>query len=181
MSTVEKLEADATAADRAFDDMTPEEVRRRWAVLRDIPGFEGIYACTCDGKIWAHPRSWQTGKDGKIQLQHGGKWLRQNIGAAGYLLVNLNVSGKKRAMAVHRLIALAWIPNPERLPQINHIDGVKTNNASSNMEWCTASHNKRHAHAMGLCPITERFLASVRRNVLKAHAATRAKFAKAPA
>jgi hypothetical protein len=55
-----------------------------------------------------------------------------------------------KQMRVHRLVALAWIPNPHGLPEINHLDGVKANNDASNLEWCTTLENLQHARRMGL-------------------------------
>lgn len=51
---------------------------------------------------------------------------------------------------IHKLVAYAFIPNPDGLPMVNHIDGDKTNNLVSNLEWCDKSHNERHAERMGL-------------------------------
>jgi hypothetical protein len=59
----------------------------------------------------------------------------------GYLTVNL---GGGKQQSVHRLVALAFLPNPEGYPMVNHIDGVKTNNKVENLEWCTQSHNIQH-------------------------------------
>jgi HNH endonuclease len=66
----------------------------------------------------------------------------------GYLRVSIN--GK--LIRAHRLVALAFHPNPLNLPQINHKDANKSNNAPSNLEWCTPQGNMHHAHALGLVP-----------------------------
>lgn len=71
----------------------------------------------------------------------------------GYFQVAVRLGGKdkRKWFLVHRIVALAFIPNPENLPQINHKDGNKTNNTVSNLEWCNSSHNQNHAVKMGLC------------------------------
>ena len=61
-----------------------------------------------------------------------------------------NGTRRGKVWAVHRLVAEVFIPNPDNLPQINHIDGNKDNNCVSNLEWCNQSHNFRHAYDMGL-------------------------------
>lgn len=69
----------------------------------------------------------------------------------GYFLVTLVKEGNVRKnKRIHRLLAEAYIPNPENKPQVNHIDGVKTNNQLSNLEWSTSQENSQHAVDMGL-------------------------------
>jgi hypothetical protein len=68
----------------------------------------------------------------------------------GYPSVNLKKKGMQSKRRVHRLVAIAFLDNPENKPQVNHIDGCKTNNHLSNLEWATASENSQHAHDIGL-------------------------------
>lgn len=68
----------------------------------------------------------------------------------GYLRVTTKYKGKSRNAVVHRLLAIAFIPNPNQLPQVNHIDGIKTNNSIDNLEWCTNQDNSDHANSSGL-------------------------------
>jgi hypothetical protein len=68
----------------------------------------------------------------------------------GYLRFVREKNSKKFRDTVHRLVALAFIPNPDNHPQINHIDGDKQNNAVGNLEWCTPLQNVTHAIATGL-------------------------------
>lgn len=76
--------------------------------------------------------------------------LNPSVSRKGYHRINLRHEGRRKAFSVHRLVAAAFIKNPLRLPQINHIDTVKTNNKVRNLEWCTASHNIQHAFRLGL-------------------------------
>jgi hypothetical protein len=71
-----------------------------------------------------------------------------NVGS-GYLSVNL-CSDKMYSRLIHRLVAQAFLPNPNNLPQVNHIDGNKKNNKVDNLEWCTAQENMKHAKLTGL-------------------------------
>jgi hypothetical protein len=70
---------------------------------------------------------------------------------AGYLKYKLN--GK--TLMIHRIVATAFIPNPDSLPQVNHKDGDKSNNCAENLEWCTAKDNVKHALDNGLSKLKE--------------------------
>ena len=71
----------------------------------------------------------------------------------GYLRYNIKYQGKTYHLMQHRLMAQAYIDNPEGKDQVNHIDGNKLNNSTTNLEWCTASENQVHARDTGLNPV----------------------------
>lgn len=85
--------------------------------------------------------------------------LCQWVDNVGYYQCSFRTNGKKHYVRVHRLIAKAYIPNPNNYPMINHIDGNKLNNAVSNLEWCSNSYNTKQAYDSGVyvskkeCPI----------------------------
>ena len=68
----------------------------------------------------------------------------------GYYKVNLNIDGKEILVSIHRLVAEAFIPNPENKPEVNHKDGKKKHNCASNLEWVTSKENIEHAVKHGL-------------------------------
>ena len=67
-----------------------------------------------------------------------------------YPKINCYIGGKKICHSVHRLVAECFIPNPQNLPEVNHINGIKTDNRAKNLEWVTVSGNAKHAYSMGL-------------------------------
>ena len=100
--------------------------------MRDIPGYEGLYAATQDGRIWSYRSK---------------KFLKPSDNGLGYLQVKLSKDGKTKTYKVHRLVAEAFIPNPLNLPQINHKDENRANNALLNLEWCDAAYNSNYSKA----------------------------------
>lgn len=97
--------------------------------MRDIPGYEGLYAITSCGRVWSHRRQ---------------KFLVPVNCGAGYCQVTLCNQGERKKVLIHRLVAEAFIPNPLGLPQVNHKDENKTNNNINNLEWVTAKENANY-------------------------------------
>ena len=98
---------------------------------RDIKGYEGAYQVSSYGRI----RSFKNNKVKVLKAQYHYK---------GYLFVTLLKNGTSKKYKVHRLVAQAFIPNPNNYPQVNHKDEVKDNNVVENLEWCTASYNNTY-------------------------------------
>jgi hypothetical protein len=88
--------------------------------------------------------------NGNVMNTSTGRLLKPALKRSGYYQVVLQHNKKVKHYVVHRLVALAFIENPENKEQVNHVDGVKTNNNLTNLEWATRSENQIHAINMGL-------------------------------
>ena len=87
-------------------------------------------------------------KSGRIFSHKSKRYLTNVVGRCGYLKVTLRSQGKRKYALVHRLLAEAYLPNPENKPEVNHIDGNRANCSLRNLEWVTPSENVRHAHKL---------------------------------
>ena len=114
-------------------------------IWKDIPGFEGHYQVSNLGKVRARKYIMI---NGCLEIVPG-KILSQTK-SRGYPYTGVQLNNKRRSFSVHRLVAICFIPNPKSLPEVNHIDGIKTNNKITNLEWVTSSENKKHAFRLGL-------------------------------
>ena len=94
--------------------------------MKDIPGFEGIYAITSCGKVWSYRSK---------------KFLKSKTKKSGYLEIDLSVDNNKKSYLIHRLVAMTYIPNPDGLPQVSHLDESRSNNYINNLAWTNAKEN----------------------------------------
>ena len=106
-------------------------------IWKDIKGYDGLYQVSNLGNVRSVDRI--VLRNG-IQVPRKGKILNQ-IKFGDYLTVHLSKNGIKKHHRIHRLVADAFLPNPDNLTQVNHKDEDKTNNRASNLEWCTAEYN----------------------------------------
>ena len=97
-------------------------------IWHDIEGYEGLYQVSNKG----HVKSLKWGKE---------RILRPMINSSGYYHIGLYNDGVRKAFRLHRLVAEAFIPNPDNLPEINHRDENKKNNCVENLEWCDRGYN----------------------------------------
>ena len=113
-----------------------------------IKGYEDFYEISSSGEIRSKDRT-MTDKIGRTRSWKG-KVLNPDIAPNGYYRVSFSINRKRKQFYVHRLIAEHFIPNPDNLPQVNHIDGNKLNNSLDNLEWVTVQDNVIHAYKNGL-------------------------------
>lgn len=110
-------------------------------IWKNIPGYEN-YRVSSIGRVRSDYII--SGRWNKLVRRKYPMILRQDISHDGYLRVSLSKNGKPKHFMVHRLVAMAFIPNPDNLPEINHKDENTQNNVVSNLEWCTRKHNANY-------------------------------------
>ena len=100
---------------------------------KDIPGYEGLYVVS---------------NNGRVMNVRSGRVLRGIVNNLGYIMVGLSKSGKVKMVSVHRLVAEAFIKNPDNLREVNHKDEDKSNNNVDNLEWCDRKYNVNYGSRM---------------------------------
>lgn len=112
-------------------------------VWRDIEGYDGFYQISNLGRVKS--RGKQCAVSEKKEIIRAMSLTRD-----GYVKVRLLHRGKDKTVRVHRLVAAAFLPNPDNKPTVNHIDGNKQNNVIGNLEWADRAEQMTHAYALGL-------------------------------
>lgn len=113
-------------------------------IWKDIKGYEGLYQISNFGRVKSLKRKTLNSKCLYDKI------LNNRINHNGYFMIFLSKNKKIKGFRINRLVAEAFLPNPNNKPQVNHKDGNKTNNRIDNLEWCTAKHNTQHAIKNGL-------------------------------
>lgn len=104
--------------------------------MKDIKGYEGLYAVTSCGKVWSH-------RSNRFLIpQYTSRTLNLQ-----YFCVRLYKEGNFKIFPIHRLVAMTYLPNPNNLPVVNHKDEDKFNNCINNLEWCTYLYNNTYGAA----------------------------------
>ncbi len=125
--------------------------------MKYIRGWEDRYSITDDGRVFAHEYIITTKSrwGGVINKKYKSHWLSVNTTKRGDWYMSLALQrtrGYRKGYKIHRLVAEAFIPNPMNLPEVNHKNGIKTDNRAENLEWCTRARNLEHARESGLIP-----------------------------
>lgn len=116
-------------------------------IWKPIIGYEGLYEVSSMGRVRSLDRRisyisrTQEGKEYTTTHTYKGKLMKQHNNHFGYKVIALCMDGKYRTYMVHRLVAEAFIPNPNNYPVVNHKDENKQNNCVENLEWCTQQYN----------------------------------------
>lgn len=120
-------------------------------IWKPLHTLEHLYEISSLGRVRSLDKQIK-GRPGCKSFIMKGRIIKTSIGPVGYLRLTVGVNRKPVNFNIHRLIAIAFIPNPNNLPCVNHKDLNKLNNSLNNLEWCTHSQNSKHAFENGKMP-----------------------------
>lgn len=119
-------------------------------IWKDVKGYEGYYEVSSYGRVRRVDRYVNSGIRFNDKRFCKGKILHQNLKRMGYLTVDLSKDNKVKTLFTHRLVATAFVDNPENKNVVNHKNLIKTDNHASNLEWVTSKENSQHASKNGV-------------------------------
>lgn len=105
-------------------------------IWKDVVGYEGLYVVSNYSRVASLPR-----------YRASGRIMKLSMSSWGYYCLCLRKNNTSRKEYLHRIVAQAWIPNPNNYPQVDHIDGCRTNSSIDNLRWCTLSMNQNYMPA----------------------------------
>ena len=117
-------------------------------IWKDIEEFEGRYQVSTLGRVKSMPKIWISGNRGTLRSK-GETIIKLSIDGGGYCQADLSINNKSKKHSVHRLVAKAFLPNPENKRCVNHINSDRADNRIENIEWATHSENTKHAVKSG--------------------------------
>lgn len=127
-----------------YDEYIADLPGEEWRPMENLPNCEMLVGCKVSNKGRVK---------GYTQLETYEVLFHVYESKTAYSSISTNVDDHQKVVSLHRAVAEAFIPNPDNLPVMNHLDGNKHNNDVSNLEWCTVEDNCRHAYATGLVKI----------------------------
>ena len=118
--------------------------------MKDIKGFEGRYAVTESGKIWSYPNKRNSFKGMWLTPYKAKSVFKRKTPRFVWVVSLFDDTGRRYVKQVHRLVAIAYLPNPKNKPIVNHINGDSLQPDKENLEWVTNKENSKHAFKIGL-------------------------------
>ena len=112
---------------------------------KDIPELDNLYKINSDGVVMSKDRKVKSSIQKTGYRLHKGKIKHSQDNGNGYKQIYVQINKRRKILYIHRLVAQAFIPNPENKPNVNHINGIKSDNCVENLEWCTQAENQNHA------------------------------------